>query len=120
MSHKWIKTMAKSSLRTYSRYTHDALRLFASLIKIARKQKKLTTLEVSERAGISRGLLQRIEKGDTGCEIGVFFEVATILGVELFASDEGKLSSYLASAEEKLTLLPKIVRKKVKKVDDDF
>lgn len=112
--------MAKSSLRPYSSYTRDALHLFANLIKVARKTKKLTALEVSERAGISRGLLQRIEKGDTGCEIGAFFEVASIVGVELFTGDKKSLSSHIASTEDKLTLLPKTVRRKVKKVDDDF
>jgi DNA-binding CsgD family transcriptional regulator len=38
---------------------------------------------VTDRAGISRGLLRRIETGDPGCTIGAVFEVATIVGVRL-------------------------------------
>ena len=120
MTYKWIIIMPKSTIRTYSRYTREALSLFAHLIKIARKKKKLTTKELSDRAGISRGLLQRIEKGEPGSEIGAFFEVARIVGVQLFTPDENMLSSLNVSAEEKLSLLPKTVRRKVKKVDDDF
>ena len=76
--------MSKSSKRTYSHYSRDAVQLMSNLIRVARKERKLTTQEISERAGISRGLLQRIEKGDLKCEIGAFFEVATIVGVNLF------------------------------------
>ncbi|HEB28400.1 MAG TPA: hypothetical protein ENI05_11605 [Porticoccus sp.] len=59
-----------------------------------------------------RGLVQRIEKGDMKCEMGVVFEVATIVGVKLFGSDEKELSRHVFRSEEKLALLPKAVRKK--------
>lgn len=54
--------MPKSITRTYSRYSRDAVALLGGLIRSARKERKLTIQEVAERAGISRGLLQRIEK----------------------------------------------------------
>jgi transcriptional regulator with XRE-family HTH domain len=54
----------------------DLITLLAGLIRAARKERKLTIQEVADRAGISRGLLPRIEKGDMKCEIGVVFEVA--------------------------------------------
>ena len=75
---------------------------------------------MADRAGISRGLLQRIEKADLKCEIGVVFEVATIVGVKLFDVDEAMLARHIRQTEDKLALLPKSVRKTTKVVDDDF
>lgn len=112
--------MPKSITRTYSRYSSDAVQLIGNLIRVARKERKLTTIEVAERAGISRGLLQRIEKGDLKCEIGAVFEVATIVGVKLFDADEISLTKHIRHTEDKLTLLPKSIRKKTKVVNDDF
>ncbi|MBB3061881.1 helix-turn-helix domain-containing protein [Microbulbifer rhizosphaerae] len=112
--------MPKSITRTYSRYSRDATALLGALIREARKERKLTAQEVADRAGISRGLMQRIEKGNLKCEIGVVFEVATIVGVKLFDADETRLSKHLREARDKLTLLPKSIRKKSKAVRDDF
>ena len=112
--------MPKSRIRTYSRYCRDACTLLGGLIRAARKERKLTTQEVADRAGISRGLLQRIEKGGLKCEIGVVFEVAIIVGLKLFDADESKLTQHLRRTEDKLALLPKSVRKKTKVVQDDF
>ena len=113
--------MPKSATRAYSRYTKDATALLGGLIRIARKERKLTAQEVADRAGISRGLLQRIEKGDIKCEIGAAFEVATIVGVKLFDIDETSMNKHLHQTEDKLALLPKSIRKpKSKEVFDDF
>lgn len=112
--------MTKSVVRTYSSYTHDAVGLLGGLIRVARKERRLTAQEVADRAGISRGLVQRIEKGGLKSEIGLVFEVAAIVGVKLFDADETTLSRHVHWTEEKLSLLPKSVRKKTKVVDDDF
>jgi len=112
--------VAKSIVRTYSRYSREAITLLGGLIRAARKERKLTTQEVADRAGISRGLLQRIEKGYPKCEIGAVFEVATIVGVKLFDADETTLTKHIRRTEEKLALLPKSVRKTTKAVDDNF
>lgn len=112
--------MPKASTRSYSRYSRDALTLLGALIRSARKERKLTALEVAERAGISRGLLRRIEQGDPKCGIGAVFEVASIVGVKLFDADESQLLTQIHRVEEKLRLLPKSVRKPTKAVDDDF
>ncbi|MBN2808006.1 MAG: helix-turn-helix transcriptional regulator [Deltaproteobacteria bacterium] len=112
--------MAKSATRTYSRYSRAAVTLLAGLIRTARKERKLTAQEVADRAGISRGLLQRIEKADLKCGIGVVFEVATIVGVKLFDVDEASLNRHIRQAEDKLALLPKSVRRTTEIVDDDF
>ena len=112
--------MPKSIPRTYSRYSRDAAALLGGLIREARKERKLTAQEAADRAGISRGLLQRIEKGGLKCEIGAVFEVATIVGVKLFNADESTLRKHLRQTEDKLALLPKSVRKKSRAVHDDF
>ena len=112
--------MPKSIIRIYSQYSRDAVALLGKLIRSARKERKLTTQELAERAGISRGLLQRIEKGDLKCGIGAAFEVATIVGVKLFNAEETTLTQHIRQTEEKLALLPKSVRKTAKVVDDDF
>ncbi|CFQ59916.1 transcriptional regulator%2C y4mF family [Yersinia frederiksenii] len=114
--------MPKSIVRTYSRYTEEALQLLATSVRAARLEKKLTAEEVAERAGISRSLLQRIEKADPRCGIGVVFEVAKIVGVSLF-EEEADMSTMIIHRkriEEKLSLLPRRSRKITRKVNDDF
>ena len=112
--------MSKSITRTYSRSSRDAAVLLGSLIREARKERKITAQELADRAGISRGLLQRIEKGNPKCEIGAVFEVAALVGVKLFDADESTLTKYLRQTRGKLALLPKSVRRKSKVVRDDF
>lgn len=112
--------MPKSVPRTYSQYTREASTLLAGLIRAARLERKMTAQEVAERAGISRSMLQRIEKADMKCEIGAVLEVATIVGVKLFDTDSPSLSSYIKQTQEKLGLLPQKARKPLKLVNDDF
>jgi transcriptional regulator with XRE-family HTH domain len=112
--------MPKVIAPTLSQYSRDALSLLGALIREARLAGTLTTTGLSTRAGISRGLLQRIERGDPGCAIGAVFEVAAIVGVPLFDMDERLLSARLARQTEKIALLPKSVRAPRKAVKDDF
>lgn|SRR5690606_20623509 len=112
--------MPKSKPRTYSRYSHEAVALLGSLIREARKKRRMTAQEVADRAGISRGLLQRIEKGDMQCGVGATFEVAAVVGIALFDADESGLTMRLAQAKDTLSLLPKSIRQKSKAVHDDF
>lgn len=112
--------MPKSIPRAYSSYTNEALFLFAQLIRAARLEKKMTAQDVADRAGISRGMLSRIEKADPKCEIGATFEVARIVGVSLFESEPSRLMMQVKHVEEKLALLPKSARKAQKVVKDDF
>jgi transcriptional regulator with XRE-family HTH domain len=62
--------------RPLSPYAADAVTLLGQLIRKARIERKLKAVDVTDRAGISRGLLRRIETGDPGCTIGAVFEVA--------------------------------------------
>jgi len=112
--------MSKLTNRIYSLYTQDAVQLVACLIRTARIERKIATQEVADRAGISRGLLQRIEKGDLKCGIGAVFEVATIVGVRLFDMEQTTLSKQLKQLDDKLTLLPKSIHKSSSELNDDF
>ena len=51
-------------------------------IKLARKRRKLTTIQVSERAGIDRKTLYQIEKGNSKVAIGSYFNVLIALGLQ--------------------------------------
>lgn len=112
--------MAKPEARSYSRYSVEAVRLLGQSIRLARIDRKLTVGELAERAGLSRGLLQRIEKGDMGCAIGAAFEAAAIVGVRLFDADQSTMVATIKSNEKILTLLPQTVRNSTKVVKDDF
>ncbi len=112
--------MAKPSTRPYSRYSREAAVVLGQLIRLARTGHKLTLEALAERAGISRGLLHRIERGDPGCAIGSVFEVAAIVGVRLFDADQTTLAKGVANNEATLALLPKSVRKPTRPVKDDF
>jgi transcriptional regulator with XRE-family HTH domain len=112
--------MAKPATRSYSRYSEEAARLLGQAIRLARIDRKLTVEELAERAGMSRGLVQRVERGDMGCAIGAVFEVAAIVGVRLFDADEPTVAAKIASNDQLLTLLPHSVRNPVRRVRDDF
>ncbi|PJB55308.1 MAG: transcriptional regulator, partial [Bacteroidetes bacterium CG_4_9_14_3_um_filter_41_19] len=44
-------------------------------IKLARKRRNLTTIQVAERANISRNTLYLLEKGNASTSIGALFNV---------------------------------------------
>lgn len=112
--------MVKPISRPFSQYSLDALALLGQLVREARLGKAITTIDLASRAGISRALLQRIERGDPGCSIGVVFEVAALCGVPLFDAEPRQLATRLALHQEKMALLPKAVRTHSKAVKDDF
>ncbi|OSQ37621.1 helix-turn-helix transcriptional regulator [Thalassospira sp. MCCC 1A01428] len=106
--------------RSYSRATHHALSILGSMIRIGRTERNMTAQELADRAGISRTTLHNIEKGAPGPEIGTVFEVACLVGVPLFDTDNRVLALQDARLREKLTLMPKAVRPVTQEVDDDF
>jgi transcriptional regulator with XRE-family HTH domain len=62
-------------------------------IKLARKRRKLTTIQVSERADIARSTLYLIETGNPRVAMGAYFNVLRVLGLQndvlkLAADDE--------------------------------
>ena len=51
-------------------------------IKLARKRRKLTTIQVAERASIDRSTLYYIEKGNPSVSMGAYFNVFRVLGLQ--------------------------------------
>ena len=50
-------------------------------IKLARKRRKLTTIQVAERARMDRTTLYQIEKGSPSVSMGAYFNVLRVLGL---------------------------------------
>ncbi|MDO5656390.1 MAG: helix-turn-helix transcriptional regulator [Flavobacteriaceae bacterium] len=62
-------------------------------MKLARKRRKFTTIQVAERAGIARSTLYLIEKGEPSVSLGAYFNVLLVMGLQndflkLAADDE--------------------------------
>ena len=51
-------------------------------VKLARKRRKLTTVQVAERTGIDRSTLYQIEKGNPRVSLGAYFNVFRVLGLQ--------------------------------------
>lgn len=74
------------------KYT-DLLAKLGENIKLARKRRKLTAVQVAERAGIARSTLYLVEKGEGSVAMGAYFNVLRVLGLQndflkLAADDE--------------------------------
>jgi transcriptional regulator with XRE-family HTH domain len=51
-------------------------------IKLARKRRKLTTIQVAERANIDRSTLYEVEKGNPSVSLGAYFNTLRVLGLQ--------------------------------------
>lgn len=109
-----------TSRRATSRYAEEAISYLGRLIRAGRIERKETAAQLAERAGISRGLLQRIERGDPGCSVGAVFETAAVVGIRLFDLDRERLAASSEAVARTLTLLPLSVRASKRVVKDDF
>ena len=57
------------------------MQTMGSNLQLARKRRKLTTLQVAERANISRTTLYYLEQGDAKVSLGALFNVLRVLGL---------------------------------------
>lgn len=81
----------------------------------------MTASELAARAGVSRPLVARAERGDMGVSIGAMFELAAVLGVPLFEVDHDRLLGRLAAERRVGALLRKRAFQAAhSRVDDDF
>lgn len=55
---------------------------FGENIRYARLRRDLSSAQVAERAGISRGTLVKIERGDENVALGFYFRVLATLSLE--------------------------------------
>jgi transcriptional regulator with XRE-family HTH domain len=112
--------MPASKKRSYARYTIAAVKLLGTLVASERKSRKMTAQDLSDRLGINRGTLQRLEAGDPKVELGLAFEACAILGIPLFDEDTRGMTVRLDEAGRRLALLPRRSRPRQIKVSDDF
>ena len=111
--------MSKTS-RIYSENTLQAIKLFASLIKRARKKHGWSVAELAERAGTSRSTMRRVEEGSAVTELGLYFEIANLLGIPLFSVENHEMTGIQERLDLELALLPKRIDSKIGEVFDDF
>jgi transcriptional regulator with XRE-family HTH domain len=62
--------------------SEEILAQFGENIKLARKRRKITTTQVSERANINRSTLYQIEKGNPSVSMGAFFNVLRVMNLQ--------------------------------------
>lgn len=58
------------------------LKEFGANIRLARLRRRLTAVQVAERAGITRQTLNAIERGGPGTALGNYAQVLFVLGLE--------------------------------------
>ena len=59
-------------------------------IRLARKRRRLTTIQVAARAGIDRSTLYEVEKGNSSVSMAAYFNTLRVLGLQ---DDFGKLAA---------------------------
>jgi transcriptional regulator with XRE-family HTH domain len=105
---------------TFHPQTLAAAQLLGLEVARVRRERRWTTNDLAERAGISPVTLRKIERGDPTVELGSAFEVATLLGIVLFAADRKELFTMVEHARDRLALLPARVREAAGRDHDAF
>lgn len=99
-----LPTMQSPEERTYTEFTTESILLLGQMIKLARKQRGMSEVDLAMQAGINRGTLNKIERGDLGISVGLFFEAATLVGLKLFDTDDKeRLQEHRARITEKIS-----------------
>jgi transcriptional regulator with XRE-family HTH domain len=98
----------------------DAARVLGLRIAEGRRRRRWTQAELCERAGVSKATLRNAERGEPTVAIGVVFELAILVGVELYGTPPGQLRNLAARESDRLALLPARVYPRQVNVDDDF
>lgn len=71
--------------RTYPPTFASAQRQLTALgerLRLARKRRRISTILMAQRVGISRDTLNRLEKGDPTIGLGTYLRVLRVLGLE--------------------------------------
>jgi transcriptional regulator with XRE-family HTH domain len=106
-------------IRTYSPATVEAAQLLGARVRLARHEHRWTLQELAERVGVTHVTMRKVERGDLTVGLGVAFEAAAVLGVPLFHEEHSRRVLEAARIEDRLAVLPQLVRKPAE-VDDDF
>ena len=99
--------------------TVEAAQLLGARVRLARRERRWTVQELAERVGVTHVTMRKVERGDLTVGLGVAFEAAAVLGVPLFHEDRSRRALEAGRVEDRLAVLPQLVRKPAD-VDDDF
>jgi transcriptional regulator with XRE-family HTH domain len=102
---------------SFSPQTLSALSVLGRQIASQRKLLRWTQSAMAERAGISEGTLQAVEKGAPTATIGIVFELADLVGIPLVGATDPMSRQLIDS---RLALLPSRVDTPRTGVNDDF
>jgi transcriptional regulator with XRE-family HTH domain len=105
--------------RTYSPATIQAAQLLGARIRLTRRERRWTLQELAERVGVTHVTMRKVERGDLTVALGIAFEAAAVLGVPLFDADPSRRALEAGRVDDRLAVLPQLVRKPAE-VDDDF
>ena len=105
--------------RTYSPLSVEAAKLLGARVRLARRGRRWTLQELAERVGVSHVTMRKIERGDLTVALGLAFEAAAVTGVPLFHEDRFRRLLEVGRVEDRLAVLPQLVRK-LPEIDDDF
>jgi transcriptional regulator with XRE-family HTH domain len=99
--------------RTYSPATVEAARLLGARVRLARRERRWTLQELADRVGVTHVTIGKVERGDLTVGLGVAFEAAAVLGVPLFHEDRSRRALEAGRVDDRLAVLPQLVRKPV-------
>jgi transcriptional regulator with XRE-family HTH domain len=99
--------------------TVEAAQLLGARIRLARRERRWTLQELADRVGVTRVTMRKVERGDPTVGLGVAFEAATVTGVPLFHEDRSRRRLEAGRVEDRLAVLPRLVRRPAE-IDDDF
>jgi len=103
-----------------SRATKNTVSYIGKLIRLARKERGISQQELAERINVSRGVIQRIESGNTKVKIGSVFEACFVLGIPLMGCDKEHISNLSKMLSYINKLIPDNIPNKNIAVNDDF
>ena len=117
----FINGITKHSFNTVnSRATKDTVKYLGDLIRIARKERGITQQELADRVGVSRGLIRRLEGGNTKIQIGAAFEACFVLGIPLMGCNKEHINSLARMLSYINKLIPINTPSKNINFNDDF
>ncbi|MHB8293723.1 MAG: hypothetical protein ACYDH5_03690 [Acidimicrobiales bacterium] len=99
----------------------DAASILGLQIARTRRQRRMPAEELCRRAAISPVTLRNVERGAPTVAIGIFFDVASLLGIHLYDTEPDRLPALVTRERDRLLLLPSRVREPTGGPgDDDF
>jgi transcriptional regulator with XRE-family HTH domain len=111
--------MPKNSIRLGA-VAEAALAHFSTILRVRRKEKRITLNELADRLGVTAPTVRRLLDGSPGVAIGTYFEAAYVLGIPLFNPERRRFEADAGRVQEMDALLPMRVRPKKIVIDDDF